>query len=137
MRKIKGTTLWIGHAGNARDLQLLNDYGIKAVVDLAREDPPLSLSRDLILLRIPLIDGAANPRWLLELAAESVVRLLQHHVETLVACSGGMSRSPVLVAGAIARLRGWSFEQALALVTESGPVDVAPGFAAEVRAILD
>lgn len=137
MHVISGTTLWIGHAGDARDLSALNDRGIRAVVDLAREEPPPALSRDLVILRIPLVDGPGNPRWLLDLAVDGVARLLRQDVSTLVACRGGMSRSPAIAAGALVRLRECSFEEALTLVTKSAPADVDPGFAAEVRAAVD
>ena len=136
MHTISGTTLWIGHAANARDLLALNERGIQAVVDLAREEPPPGLSRELVILRIPLVDGPGNPRWLLDLAVDSVSRLLREEVSTLVSCGGGLSRSPAIAAGALVRLRACSFEEALTLVTESAPSDVAPGFAAQVRSIV-
>ncbi len=136
MRKVEGTTLWIGHAGDARNLVLLNESGIRAVVDLAEEEPPLQLSRELVVLRFPLVDGGGNPRWLLEMALTDVERLLRWKVETVVTCGGGLSRSPCVAAGALARLRGWSFDEALSRITKSASADVAPGFAAEVCALL-
>ncbi len=39
MREIIPQQLWLGHAIDARDIRLLHDTGVKAVVDLAHEEP--------------------------------------------------------------------------------------------------
>lgn len=60
MRIIDQTQLFIGHAGDIRDLGVLHAAGIEIIVDLAAEEPPAVLSRDLVYCRFPLLDGGDN-----------------------------------------------------------------------------
>ena len=103
MRRIPGYSLWLGHIGDARDLELLLGTGIEAVVDLALEQAPMPLARELAYFRFPLIDGEGNPRWLLRAAVETVASLLRAGVPTFVYCGACMSRTPS-VAGSGDRL---------------------------------
>src|SRR5438128_271779 len=96
--------LWLGHAGDGRDFRRLFDSGIKALIDLAMEEPPTQPPRELIYCRFPLLDGAGNDAQLLLLATQTVMALLQRHVPTLVCCANGMSRSPAIAAAALALL---------------------------------
>jgi hypothetical protein len=98
MRQVPGYSLWIGTARDARDVRKVLDAGIEAVVDLAVEEPPAALTRELVYLRFPLIDGGGNPTWLLMVAANTLAGLLHQRVPTLVACGGGLSRSPAIAA---------------------------------------
>jgi len=136
MRPIAGFSLWLGHAGDVRDLRAVLSTGIVAVIDLALSEPPATVTRELVYCRFPLIDGAGNPPWLLTAAIDCVAGLLRSDTPTLVACGAGMNRSPVIAAAAIARVRGCSPVEALLLVSESGPVDVSPGLWNEVQRIL-
>src|SRR4051794_38928813 len=68
VRRVPGYTLWLGHVGDARDLSGLLSAGITAVVDLALNEAPVPLARELVYCRFPLIDGGGNPRWLLRTA---------------------------------------------------------------------
>lgn len=61
MRRVVDTSLFIGHAGDLRDLRALHAAGIAAVVDLAANEPPATLTRDLAYCRLPLVDGPGNP----------------------------------------------------------------------------
>ena len=88
--------LWIGNALEARDLARVLELEIEALVDLAIEEPPASLVRELTYCRIPLLDGAGNPPEKLRLAVETVTSLLRAQTPTLVACGAGMSRSQAL-----------------------------------------
>lgn len=128
--------LWLGHARDARDLSALHNQGIRAVIDLAAEGPPAQVSRDLVYLRFPLLDGDGNPEWLLQLAVESTARLIEQRVPTLVACSGGMSRSPAIVAAAFARLGHGALEECLQQVVAEGPQQVSPALWNEICALL-
>ncbi len=75
MRRVGTRPLWLGHAGDARDPLRLNDLGIAALVDLARDEPPTRPSRDLIYCRFPLVDGARqSPDWLIRVAVETGTR---------------------------------------------------------------
>ena len=59
MRKV-AETLWVGNAFEARDMKGVSSAGIEAIVDLAVDESPIEPLRDLICMRIPLIDGAGN-----------------------------------------------------------------------------
>jgi protein-tyrosine phosphatase len=119
-----------------RDLRIVLSTRILAVVDLAIDEPPATVTRDLAYCRFPLVDGIGNPPWLLQATIDCVVSLLRSGTPTLVFCGAGMSRSPCIAAAAIARVRGCSAEEALMEVAKSGAVDVAPGLWAEVKTIL-
>ena len=136
MRRIVEFSLWVGHVGDMRDLRAVLATGILAVVDLAMNEPPATVTRELAYCRFPLVDGTGNPPWLLQAAIDCVAGLLRSDTPTLVFCGAGMSRSPCIAAAAIARVRGCSAEEALSEVATSGSVDVAPGLWSEVRAIL-
>ncbi len=119
MRNIIPEALWIGNAREARDLALIANAGIQAVVDLAANEPPAVLLRDVVYCRIPLVDGDGNLPELLRLAVHTVEQLLREGVPTLVACSYGMSRSPTVTAFALARFQYISPMEALANVSGS------------------
>ncbi len=116
MRRVTDLPLWIGTARDARDLRGIHEAGIEAVVDLAMDEPPVQLTRELLYLRFPLVDGGGNPEWLLRLAVEAVSGLLKAGVPTLVACSAGASRSPAIAAMALARWKGISPTGGLKLI---------------------
>jgi hypothetical protein len=136
MRPVAATSLWLGHVGDIQDLHAVLAAGILAVVDLALNEPPDTVTRELVYCRFPLVDGIGNPPWLLRAAVDCVAGLLLSRTPSLVYCSNGMSRSPIIAAAAIARVRGCSPAEALALVAEPGPADVSPGLWAEVQAVL-
>lgn len=136
MRQVPGYALWLGHAGNTRDLRALHAAGISAVVDLAVEEPIASLTREFVYCRFPLIDGAGNPRWLLRVAVETVAHLLRGGVPTLVSCGAGMSRTPAVAGAALALVRGCSPVEGLTLVSRSGVADVLPALWADIEVAL-
>jgi hypothetical protein len=127
VRQIHPHSLWIGHAGDARDLRGVLDAGIQAIVQLAAEEPPLTVTRDLVYCRFPLLDGVGNPPWLLRAAVTTVVHLLQSNVPTLLACGGGLSRSPAIAAAALAACFERSSTDCLADLGRMGVSDVSPG----------
>ena len=96
MRQIVPHALWLGHAGDGRDFPHILAAGIQAVVQLAAEEPPLELPRDLIYCRVPILDGPGNDIKLLSLATTTIANLLEKRIAVLVCCGGGMSRSPAL-----------------------------------------
>jgi hypothetical protein len=126
MRPILDTSLWIGTTRDARSFTQLFDQGVEALIDLAWEERPEPPPRELIWLRIPLLDGAGNPPLQLRLAVHAVMESLADQRPTLVACSGGMSRSPAIVAAAIAAMKGETADEWLVRVVEGAPHDVAP-----------
>lgn len=125
MRRVAGYPLWIGHAGDARTLPRLLELGIEAVVDLAWNEPPAVLSRELVYCRFPLADGAGNPAWRLRGAVATVAGFLGHRVPTLVACGAGMSRAPAVAGAALAAATGRPAEVCLADVLAGGYGDVS------------
>ena len=60
MHEIHPDLLWLGHALDVREPRPLFDAGITAVVDVAFEEPPAQLPRQLIYCRFPLSDGGGN-----------------------------------------------------------------------------
>lgn len=116
MRTVLPDRLCIGNAREARDVKGIHDAGIEAVVDLAANEPPAALSRDMIYCRIPLVDGDGNGAELLRLAVNTIAQLVREGVPTLVACSHGMSRSPTVTCYALMRAQRIVREEAIALV---------------------
>ena len=135
MRRIDDYSVWLGNALDARDLRRLYEAEIAAVVDLAIEERPAQLGREIVYLRFPLIDGAGNRPELLRLAIETVERLVKSQMPTLVACGAGMSRSPAIVAAALARVEKRAAEGVLQELVQGGPHDVSPLFWDDVRRV--
>jgi protein-tyrosine phosphatase len=136
MRRCGERQLWLGNSGDLADVRAVMTAGIEAVVELADSEQMFTLPRELVRCRFPLSDGGDNPGWLLRLAAESVAALLRARVPVLVCCSAGMSRSICTAAAAIALAECMPFDEAVGLVTETGPVDVSPRLLAQFRLAL-
>lgn len=102
MHEIQPNRLWLGNASDIRRARELFDAGIGAVVDVACEEPPAQLPRQLIYCRFPLNDGGGNDPSVLLHAVQTVVGFLAAGTRTIVGCSAGMSRSPTIVAFALA-----------------------------------
>jgi hypothetical protein len=104
VRKIEPYLLWLGHVGHVRDLRGVFTAGVAALVDLAMNEPPATITRELVYCRFPLADGSGNAPWLLHAAIDATAGLLRSGTPTLVFCSNGMSRTPAIAAAAIAKL---------------------------------
>jgi protein-tyrosine phosphatase len=127
--------LWIGHHADAVALARSNPHGIEAIVDLAANELPVSVHRDMIYCRIPVIDGGENSSDILRLAVDSVERLIRAGIPTLVCCSAGMSRSPAIAAAAISRIRKTSLAETMKDVAPDG-CDVSPALMADLETLL-
>jgi hypothetical protein len=127
--------LWLGNARDARDLQQLHRHGIVAVIDLAHEEPPAQLSRDLVYCRFPLIDGTTAPE-LLSIAIQVTASILRNCTPSLVACGAGMSRSPAIAAAALAMVEQRPPRECLQTLTANHPHDVSPTLWAAVEQII-
>lgn len=136
MHNVVNYPLWIGHSGDGRDLPTILRTGIEVVVQLAIEETPLILTHELMCFRIPLLDGAENSQRDLRLAVDIVSKLMRDARPTLVCCSAGMSRSPAIVACAMAALEGRAPEECLLQLSESMPVDVSPGLWEEIVRVV-
>ncbi len=132
IRRVYNDQLFLGNAHDARDLQLLYENDIAAVVDLAINEPPAQLAREMIYCRFPLTDGSGNSHALLELAIQTTVMLVGQELKTLVACSAGMSRSPCIAAAVIAIVTGEPLQECLIGVVKNSPHDVSPLFLSQV-----
>jgi protein-tyrosine phosphatase len=135
MNQISQYRLWAGHAADARDVQAIFARDIRAIVQLAIEELPLRLPHEIAYLRIPLVDGDGNDPSLLRLAISAVATLIDTRIPTLVCCGGGMSRSPAIIAAAIARVENTDLHDSLKAVTESHPSDVSPALWDEVSRV--
>jgi hypothetical protein len=71
MNQIYPYPIWVGHAGDGRAFQDVFGKEIRAIVQLAAEEPALAPPRDLIVYRFPLLDGAGNDPDLLHLLARN------------------------------------------------------------------
>jgi|SRR5579883_1830557 len=132
MHRLPPHPLWIGHAGDARDLRRIFAEDIRARVELSAQEEPAPAARDLIACRFPLVDGAGNDPAVLTLALRTVAWLAGRGVPTLVCCGAGSSRSPAVAAGSLALLSGRHAEECLREVAAHRPVDVLPAFWLEV-----
>ena len=126
MREIVASRLWLGNAMDARDLRRIHDVGISAIVDLAIEETLPELTRELIYCRFPINDGAGNHADLLITAIDTTASFIRKVVPTLVVCGAGMSRSPAIVAAALAIVRGESLDDSLQALIAGHPHDVSP-----------
>jgi len=118
-----------------RDLSTVLDAGIEALVDLAWEESPARVTRDVIYCRFPLLDGAGNPPNRLRIAIDTVVSLLEKRTPTLVFCGAGMSRSPAVAAAALALSRRDNLDETLNGVVAGRPHDVSPALWEEIKAV--
>lgn len=135
MREVR-PQLWIGNALEARDLTRVLELGIEALVDLAIEEPPANLVRELTYCRIPLLDGAGNPPEKLRLAVEIVASLFRAKTPTLIACGAGMSRSPAIAAVAIATVEKANPDVVLQRIVAGFPHDVSPALWREITGVV-
>lgn len=129
--------LWTGNTAEARNPTLILDTGICAVVDLALEEPPPVLTRELIVCRFPIIDGGGNPLDTLRAAVTTTASLIGMQIPLLVACSGGMSRSPAVAAAALAVDRKERPDEVLANCFKGKPCDLSAALWLDLKAVLD
>ncbi|HBN75230.1 MAG TPA: protein phosphatase [Planctomycetaceae bacterium] len=137
MKSIPDSNLWIGNAGDVRNLQEIRKLDIRAVFLLAYEEPIFNYPRDLTVIRLPLLDGGENDFFNLEIAVRSLTSLIRNDIQTLVTCSMGMSRSPVIVSAALATHHSQPFDEVLTSVCRCMPSDVSPAFYQYVRLHID
>ena len=133
MREIIPGRVWIGNARDASDITGILEKEIGAVVNLAIEELPIVYPRELISCRFPLLDGSGNSEALLRLTIFTVHLHISAKIPILVTCSGGMSRSPAIVAAAIACAKNEPPDEWLKRVATTGPHDVAPALWNDVK----
>jgi protein-tyrosine phosphatase len=132
MRRLEPYELWIGNVADLADLRGAIDAGARAVVDLALNEKPPQLPRDMVYCRFPLVDSAGNDPWILASAIDTVANLIKSSVPLLVCCSAGLSRSPAIIAAALSRIETRRPEDCLKSISKTIPHDVSPGFWHEI-----
>jgi hypothetical protein len=137
MNQISPHPLWIGSVGDLKDLRRLYDLGIRAIVQLAYEEAPVVLPHDFIGCRFPLVDGDGNDTETLELAVNMVTHLIERKFATLVCCQAGLSRSPAIVAAALARVTREPFAECVNQVAIHRPCDIHPALFAQLQKLRD
>jgi protein-tyrosine phosphatase len=133
MRHVPETSCWIGNAGDCRSFRELFERGIQAIVQLAAEEPSPQFPRELLVLRFPLVDGAGNIPSVLKMAVDCVRQLIAADILSLVSCSAGMSRSPAVIAAALAEIDNADLDECLKRVIGDGPREVSPGLWHDVK----
>ncbi len=136
MRKIDGYLLFLGNLSDIRNPASLIAADIGAVIDLARNEAPATLFRELVHCRFPIVDGAGNPSWLLRAAAETVSALIRAGVPTLIYCGAGMRRTPLIAAAGLVLATGLTPSEALTRVCGNGSADVSSALWADVQVAL-
>jgi len=126
MRELSPERLWIGNAGDSRQPRILFETGIQAVVSVAMEEPIPQLPAQFIVVRIPLYDGEGNAAVTLRLAVDTVVALVESRTPTLLTCSAGLSRSPLVAAFALAKVTGTPPLELVRAWSQSARFDLHP-----------
>ena len=137
MREVIPERLWIGNAGDARDPAGVLDAEMAALVNLAAEELPPTLPRDILYCHFPLVDGPGNSSATLKIAVATVVSLLREKVRTLVYCGAGMSRSVAVASAGVAQWRGEAFEETLKALTDVVPHDVSPALWFDLKDVVE
>jgi hypothetical protein len=133
MRQVQPYPLWLGHVGDVRDLSGMLAAGVSALVDLAVDEPPARVTRELIYCRFPLVDGTGNAPPLLRLAIDTTAGLIRAALPTLVICSSGLSRTLAVAAAGLAAATGRPAAECLTELARVRPGDVSPGLWQDVR----
>ncbi len=136
MIEISTKQLWNGNEGEDRDPRSLFDREISTVVDLAWDEPPAALPREMIYCRIPLVDSDGNSDSTLKFAVQTVVDLLAAGKQTLVACSAGMSRSPAIAAAALAVTRDADPDDILSEIGDARALEVSPHLWEQLKRLI-
>jgi protein-tyrosine phosphatase len=118
--------LWVGNAADGRDINLVCQAQFDVVVDLAIEEPPICLPRELSYFRIPLEDGGEDDLRRVISAIRTIAFSITQEMNTLVCCSAGLSRSPAIAAAAIAIKFAKNLDQSLREVASAKRCDVTP-----------
>ena len=133
MREVISNRLWVGNSRDARDPPRWLELGVRALVDLAIEETPCSPVRETLYFRVPLLDGSGNSPATLQTAVDVTVSLVRRATPTLVCCSGGMSRSPAVVAAALSVIQRCPPDECLREIVAGHSHDVSPIFWHELK----
>jgi protein-tyrosine phosphatase len=137
IRNVYSELLYVGNALDARDLKAIYDKQISAVVDLAINEPPAQLGREIIYCRFPLNDGGGNNDGLIAIAVRTIAAMIQNKTRTIVACSAGMSRAPTIAAASVALMTGRDPDECLVDIISNAPNDVSPILWAQIKRVYN
>ena len=133
MRRVLDSSLWLGNLLEARNAAALLEQGFKVVVDLALDESPAVLPREIVYLRFPLNDGEGNDESTLAAVIKTIALLMElEDLKIVVCCSAGLSRSPAIAAAAIALSSNQDPDQTLARIAELAHCDVSPTLWTEI-----
>jgi len=137
IRNVLPDRLWIGNCADGRNVDGLLSLGIEAVIDLAAEERPALLPRDFFYFRIPLVDGGDNEDEKIRLAVETTRLSFKAALRTLICCSAGLSRSPLIAAAIVSCDKGDSIETLLQQIGQLGPLDPSSQLLSHLKRILN
>ncbi len=118
----------IGNYLDAKNVQLLKEEKIKAILSLDGSTE-ISNTSDLGVKKIEtyrLIDGAGNDLRIFQRAVDELERLVEKYKKVLVHCHAGKSRSVVITAGYLMKVKHLEADEALAKVTALRKSQVSP-----------
>lgn len=133
MIEIVPSLVWLANGPEVRDLELIGEMHIEAIVDLAYEELPVCSLRSKLVIRVPLIDGEGNNLQHIRLAITYTAELIRSKTPFVIACSAGISRSPTILAAALSTLGDGSIEEKLALISTKKQIGTSTVFLAEVQ----
>lgn len=121
--------LAVGNYVAAQDVQLLADWGIKAVIGLTpalRGITNTELGVETLTI-YDILDGRGNDPRIFRSIVEQAVELLRGGSVVLIHCHAGRSRSIVLAAGVLMKLEGLEPAEAVQKVCASREGNLSPG----------
>ena len=133
MNEIHSELLWIGNAFDVRQSRTIFDAGIAAVVDVAYEEPPAQVPRQLMYCRFPLNDGGGNDPVLLFQTLLTATNFIRAEIRTLIACSAGLSRSPTVAAFALAHHLDEDPDSVLSRIADIKALELNPDLWADMH----
>lgn len=133
MHEVHFDLLWIGHMLDIRERESLFDIGVTNVIDVAYEEKPAQLPRQLVYCRFPLNDGAGNEPSVVLQALRTACDFLKFKSKTLIACSAGMSRSPTIAAFSLAHHLKVMPEEVIERIGDKKSLELNPDFWLEVK----
>ena len=72
----------------------------------------------------------------LKSAIDLVVNFVHGRQRTLIACSGGMSRSPLIASAVVAKIENIDFNDAIQQVIRTGPCDISPALYVAIKQLV-
>ena len=133
MNEIHSELLWIGNAFDVRQPRSVFDARIAAVIDVAYEEPPTQVPRQLTYCRFPLNDGGGNDPVLLFQTLLTATNFIRAEIRTLIACSAGLSRSPTVAAFALAHHLDEDPDSVLSRIADIKALELNPDLWADMH----